>query len=92
MKEHIPSFLELLPMVFVYAIMAIIFIWLVIGQIKLDTYRKYIRIGDVVNYASHYDVVFKVVVGRPGQDIVILADMDDENRTFHAPINKIYPL
>lgn len=89
---HTPSFMELVPMVIVYTIMFISFGWLVVERMKLEKYRRSINPGDVVNYQFQDAIAFKVVVSRPGKDFLVLADMDDETRTFYAKINKIYPL
>lgn len=89
---HTPTFLELIPLLIVFASGFVALGWLAIKHIKLDDYRRDVRPGDVINYKSQYDVAFKAVVSRPGKDIVILADLDDETRTFSAAIDKIYPL
>lgn len=90
--ERTPTFLELIPLLIFFGLMAFSFGRLFIESLKLDDYRRSVNPGDVINYLYQNDLAFKVVVSRPGKDFVILADMDDETRTFTAKINKIYPL
>lgn len=84
---------QYLPMLLTLAILAIVFVFLIYPIYRLERFRKSVNPTDLVNFKSGGSLSFKLVIARPGKDIVVLKSYDNDHSTpFRASINKIYPL